>query len=391
MKTKSLFCGLLMGLAVVACDPDDVVVTPALDVDKDAVSVGAEAGEASFNVTSNVDWTASADADWVVSVTPSSGKASEEAVVVTVAVEENVAYEERTATVTVTAGELKKTVTVTQAAAVEPASLDGYQWLAEVDGMQVLFDFGLTEEGMLTIALPTMDESGFGLYMAGLYEAVATDGASGVINYTPYDWEWDELLEEYELATYSELTATSVKLACESVFGVTDPISFSRVETPYEIIVDNGGGDDPVGSIENGNYWFVNGGKVMAPLAEGETSGKLPAVDAVDGVGTAENVFTLTYDPDMSGYTIQDVYGRYLGNPDYGEEITLASELPAGEDYVYYLWVVDIAFVEQDGTCDVYGMETYNGFAYSADSNFWFASATSWETDGVRPTLVKAE
>ncbi|MBR1959426.1 MAG: hypothetical protein IKA34_02520, partial [Bacteroidales bacterium] len=47
----------------------------------------------------------------------------------------------------------------------EIARLDGNQWMAEVDDMQVIFDFGVTEEGMLCIALPTMDGTGFGLYM----------------------------------------------------------------------------------------------------------------------------------------------------------------------------------------------------------------------------------
>ena len=115
MKLRSILCGVLAIAAAVACKPDDVVETPKLDVDKTAVSVTAEAGQATFNVTTNQDWTASADADWV-SVNPNNGKASDKAVAVTVTADDNTAEAERTATVTVKAGTLSKTVKVTQAA-----------------------------------------------------------------------------------------------------------------------------------------------------------------------------------------------------------------------------------------------------------------------------------
>ena len=120
MKLRSILCGVLAIAAAVACKPDDVVETPKLDVDKAAVSVTAEAGQATFNVTTNQDWTASADADWV-SVNPNNGKASDKAVAVKVTAEDNATEAERTATVTVKAGTLSKTVKVTQAAkAAEP-------------------------------------------------------------------------------------------------------------------------------------------------------------------------------------------------------------------------------------------------------------------------------
>ena len=123
------------------------------------------------------------------------------------------------------------------------------------------------EEDMLCIAMPLMDGTGFGLYMAGLYEVERQDNKSGTVSFTQYDWEWDEYLDECEFQ-YSDLTATSVRLVCEMVFGVSDPIAFTRMDEPYEIVVD--GEDDPVGTIENGDYWFLNGTKVMAPLPEGE-------------------------------------------------------------------------------------------------------------------------
>lgn len=386
MKMRKFLGVLLSVVAVAACDPDNEAVTPELSVDKDTVSLTADEIEASFAVTSNVDWTVSADADWVVSVSPSGGKASDEPVTVTVVLEANESQSERDASVTVTAGDLKKTVTLTQAGAVINY-IDGYQWLAEAGDMKVLFDFGIAEEGMLCIAIPLMDGSGFGLSMAGTYEIERQDNKSGIVSFTQYDWEWDEYLDECNF-TYSDLTATSVRFVCEMVFGVSDPITFTRVDEPYKIVVD--GEDEPVGSIENGDYWFLNGAKVMAPLPEGEMSGLLPASDAVDGKGTAENLFTLTYNPDVAGYTIQDAYGRYLGNEGWDEVITLTDKLPSGEDYGLYIWVVYDGYYS-DGTHDVYNSVTYNGFAYRANDGVWCADPSSFKTDGVRPSLVRAE
>ncbi len=115
MKIKHLLIGLFAVAAAVACKQDEPVETPKLDVDKTAVSLAATAGEASFNVTSNQSWVASADADWV-SLEPASGAASEKAVAVKVTAEDNETAEARKATVTVKAGELTKTVEVNQAA-----------------------------------------------------------------------------------------------------------------------------------------------------------------------------------------------------------------------------------------------------------------------------------
>ena len=265
--------------------------------------------------------------------------------------------------------------------------LDGKQWITEVDGMPVLFDFGITEEEMMCVAIPLMDGSGFGLYMAGLYEIVPADATSGVVVYTSYDWEWDEFGDPVEIP-YSDLNATSVKAVCEAVFGVTDPITLTVVENPYEIVIDGGNGGGPSGPVEDGDYWFFNSGKVMAPLAEGVTSGVLPAEDAVDGASTAKNVFTLTYDPDLSYYTIQDSYGRYLGQTDETGNITVTDVLPTDETYGYYLWCVEPGYGE---ACDIYSAAYYFDLTYSAADNNWVLVDGGYEFPEILPVLVKAE
>lgn len=639
MKIKHLLIGMLAIAGAVACKQDEPVQEPKLDVDKATVEVAATAGEASFNVTSNQNWVASADADWV-SLEPASGAASEKAVAVKVTAEDNETTAAREATVTVKAGDLSKTVKVKQAAgqggdtpgpelqqsewalvgsfndwsegselylsvldeeyfvyygfelaandefkflkggawpptgteiagnglvepntiqpaggsnikvteagkydiylaadltkfyimsegklpseATEPApvenkwgmvgmfkdhqwdfnadipmtkegewivakgaqfteltfkiranqswadgtnigvapgsergyvnakvsvvtaeyskanlggdaadiklngepgtydvyfsfenlevyvmeagfkpgekeplvpqpepeyTLDGKQWMAEVEGMQVLFDFGLAEEEMLSVGTPSMDGTGFGLYMAGLYEIVPADATSGVIKFTQYDWEWEEFADPVEIP-YSELTETTVKAVFEGVFGTTDPISFTLVENPYEIASPQTGGDGPSGAIENGEYWFFNGEKVMAPLAEDVTTGTLPAGNVISGASTEKNIFTLTYDPDWTYYTIQDSYGRYLGQTDETGNITVTDVLPTDDTYAFYLWAVETGYGE---ACSIYNASYYYDITYSAADNKWVLVDGGYEFPETLPVLVKAE
>ena len=271
----------------------------------------------------------------------------------------------------------------------EIATLDGHQWIAEVDGVEFLFDFGLTEEGMLTIAKPTMDYSAFSVYMVGFYEIEATDKSIGTIYFTQYDWEWDEIGEEMSFI-YANLTSSSVKIMADQVFGTLLPYDFTLVEDYIEILPPDGGGESPEGPIADGGYWFTNSGKVMAPMAEDVTSGVFPAKDLINYASTVKNTFTFTYDPDYTAYTIQDSYGRYLGQTDWESgNATLVTELPAGEDYAYYLWVVDDSY--GDGTADVYNLSTYFGIGYFADSNEWRLSEDTYTDATLRPFLVPAD
>lgn len=113
MKTRHLLIALLAMASSVACNHAEPVVEQKLDLDKTEVSLAAKAGEATFNVTSNKDWTITPDAEWV-SVDPASGSASDKAVAVKVTAEDNASLESRTAVLTVKAGDMTKTVKVTQ-------------------------------------------------------------------------------------------------------------------------------------------------------------------------------------------------------------------------------------------------------------------------------------
>ena len=515
MKIKHLLIGMLAIAGAVACKQEEPVVEPKLDVAPAAVSVAATAGEATFDVTSNQSWVATADADWV-SLEPASGEASDKAVTVKVTAEDNTAAEARKVTVTVKAGELTKTVEVAQAAAQadepggEPAdvdidakqwtfvseslygvtcvldlgvtmpgvalfaydmgyldpsyegvwtamlaveyavtktdgtsgyitltageetldvpysnatettvhlelmelfeenvdctlaatkieitmeletesALDGKQWLFQNDEMPVLVDLGLYEEGVMVVAVPLMDGSGFGAYMYGPYEVVPADETSGIIVFTQYDPEWDEFMDPVEYP-YSELSENVVYISAESLVGDSTPLPFVAVEEPYEILFDEiGGGADPVGPIENGQYWFFNGTKVMAPLAEGETTGVLPTGNVIDGASTEKNIFTLMYDPDWSYYTIMDSYGRFLGQTDETGNITVTDVLPTDDTYAFYLWCVEPGYGE---ATSIYNSAYYYDITYSATDNNWVLVDGGYEYPEILPTLVKAE
>ena len=266
-------------------------------------------------------------------------------------------------------------------------TLDGKQWLLSAMDTYVLIDLGLYEEGAMVIALPSMDGTGFACYMYGTYEIEKTDAKSGNIIFTQYDPEWDEFMDPQSFA-YSELSESVVYVSVEALIGDPTPLPFVAVEEPYDIIFDNGGGEDPVGAIENGEYWFFNGDKVMAPLAEGETTGLLPAGNVIDGASTVKNIFTLTYDPDWTYYTIQDSYGRYLGQTDETGNITVTDVLPTDDTYAFYLWAVETGYGE---ACSIYNASYYYDITYSAADNNWVLVDGGYEYPETLPILVKAE
>ena len=139
--------------------------------------------------------------------------------------------------------------------------LDGKQWYYA--NMGVLVDLGLYEEGAMVVAVPLNDGSGFGAYMYGAYEIVKTDATSGKVVFTQYDPEWDEFMDPVDYP-YSELSENLVMIGAEPLTGDPTPLPFVAVEEPYEIVFEEVGGADPVGPIENGQYWFFNGTKVRA-------------------------------------------------------------------------------------------------------------------------------
>lgn len=400
MKLGRLLFGLAAAAAIASCQ-DPIEVTPSLDVTPATLSANAEGETLSFTVKANMDWTASAEG---LVLNPSSGEGSDKDVTVSVTVPENTSTEAKTYSITVSVKntELSKTVTVSQAASEQKPEpepeyeIDGKQWMVDVDGFPYLLDFGIMEEGFLTIALPTMDNTGFGLYMTGAYEIEKTDNASGTVTFDAYDWESDEFCDSFDI-TYSELGETSVKFSCGNIFGHSDLYEASLVKNPYDIEFDNGE-DGPEGEIPNGKYWFMipDLNKVMTPLAEDEASGFLAVEDAADGASTAANAFTFTYKPDWSYFVIQDSYGRYLYqeiNEDetFSRKISFSDTIPGSNDenILFYLWDV---WDNGDGTYDIYNEMTSDSISYNEVEEYFELFYPYYDNSiHVFPSLVPAE
>lgn len=101
--------GLLFGMASCQKAPE-LTLTSSSNIE-----FSADGSSGSITFTANRDWTARANDSWV-SVSPSSGTASEGPVTVTVRCNANTTYEDRSTTVTINMGDLSQTVTVKQPA-----------------------------------------------------------------------------------------------------------------------------------------------------------------------------------------------------------------------------------------------------------------------------------
>lgn len=114
MKWKSLFSGMLAIAAVVGCK--ELEIEPELNVNRQEIEFTSEGGSETLEVTSNVSWSASTDAQWVEGISPSQGDGSAQPASVVISVEANEGVEDREAVITVTAADLTKTVKIVQKA-----------------------------------------------------------------------------------------------------------------------------------------------------------------------------------------------------------------------------------------------------------------------------------
>ena len=134
MKLKSFLFFLCACLPFLSCKQEQPAVDeaePSLEVSVTDLELSAVAAEAAFEVTSNQDWSADADVDWIT-LNPPTGKAQSDGAAVSVTAEDNEQEQVRTAVITVKAGSLTKTVSVSQKAKekepdvpVDPSALEG--------------------------------------------------------------------------------------------------------------------------------------------------------------------------------------------------------------------------------------------------------------------------
>lgn len=115
MKLRHLLLGLSAIAALFSCKQEEPYAEPALEVSTATVSFGSASEEKVVYITSNNDWTAESDQDWLT-LSATSGKASPEKAELVLSAEENTAESARVAKVTVKAAGLTKEISITQAA-----------------------------------------------------------------------------------------------------------------------------------------------------------------------------------------------------------------------------------------------------------------------------------
>ena len=114
MKRNLLF--VVLAITGLLCGISSCQKAPELTLTSSSnIEFSADGSSGSITFTANRDWTARANDSWV-SVSPSSGAASDGAVTVTVRCNANITYEDRSTTVTISMGDLSQTVSVKQPA-----------------------------------------------------------------------------------------------------------------------------------------------------------------------------------------------------------------------------------------------------------------------------------
>ena len=95
---------------------------PELTTNNSSLNFVAAGGSSSFSFNTNKNWTITSDQSWLT-LGQTSGEPSKENINITATCEENTAYTSRTAKITISAGSLTQTITVTQEAAKKVVSL----------------------------------------------------------------------------------------------------------------------------------------------------------------------------------------------------------------------------------------------------------------------------
>ena len=117
---------------------------PELNVYTTSSSFTSAGGESTFTFNTNKSWSITTDASLWLEISPKSGEASKDDITVKVKCYENTQYQPRTGTITISAGGLTKTITVTQEAAVKVISLSVSTTSLSVAGQGGTASFAVT-------------------------------------------------------------------------------------------------------------------------------------------------------------------------------------------------------------------------------------------------------
>lgn len=174
---------LLIFWSAGSCKGDDPAVTPELTVSKNEFELSEMSDATFFHVKSNVAWTVTSSEAWCT-VTPTTGKAG--TIKIDVSVTENESVPERTAVITVTAGELAKQINVSQDGATL-LTVSENEFEVEAAGEQIIVGIQSSGSYQQTIEgdwISFLPGGGVGNLMFSVRRNNALFGRSGTITFT---------------------------------------------------------------------------------------------------------------------------------------------------------------------------------------------------------------
>ncbi len=144
MKTLKALCQCALWTLILVCACGKPETDPAIDITTpDTIIVGDRDQTATITFTSNNPWTVSSSEDWC-KVSPTSGEAGKKPTTINISLEPNDTFNNRTATVTINAGGIEKTVSIYQKAGPRPATYVSHKWLTDDQGGYLTGDRGIT-------------------------------------------------------------------------------------------------------------------------------------------------------------------------------------------------------------------------------------------------------
>ena len=288
--TSLLALPLIVAFAV-SCDRNEIeeeesVVIEGLAERLDFAAVPTR--DVTFSITSNVSWSVSQkNLDWV-SITPSSGQGTGKAVTVVISPEVNTKYEGREGSFTLTAGTVKRTVTVTQVAA-EPDpvfNVDGVEgetlYLEALDVDGVTFNVSSNKDWTAEVN---------GLSWATVSPLSGEKDKSATITVVPKSPNYDETREGTISFAYGASAPKVVKVV-HKVFEPQIEISVSKMAATTEGVIEN-----PVVVVSSNAPWTATSSAAWLTVDKAEgTAGEIQVtVSAAANDSEAERTATVTF------------------------------------------------------------------------------------------------
>lgn len=245
MRTLKAHCLCALWTLILVCACGKPETDPAIDITTpDTIIVGDRDQTATITFTSNNPWTVSSSEDWC-KVSPTSGEAGKKPTTINISLEPNDTFNNRTATVTINAGGIEKTVSIYQKAGPRPAPYVSHKWLTDDQGNYLTGDRGIT-----------IGAEGFELGINFVSNLEAKDLLLKVT--TGEDWIYQSHnIERLDGDTYRTLIHIDKNPSTNMRMGYVQISNASETEGYSIEIIQEGAGPIPEGAVDLGLgvYW----------------------------------------------------------------------------------------------------------------------------------------